>query len=203
MALATQSAECITGSIDMVLGTTAGKPSTPVRLHDVLYVPGIQYNLISGTKLADRGVQAVFKRRELELYHNGKLLATGTRTAQNWLLNVQEVIQSPVTVLNTSTVEEEGAQSPGDDPEVAPRQISTAERQEAIIQATKTCTGIDIKGLAVSKKPCEACAVGKATQTIRRAMPTIPRATKVGELIHVDVGGGGKLTRGLHGESET
>jgi hypothetical protein len=41
MALATQSAECITGSIDIVLGTTQGKPGTPVRLHDVLYVPGI------------------------------------------------------------------------------------------------------------------------------------------------------------------
>jgi hypothetical protein len=71
---------------------------------------------------------------------------------------------------------------------------------QAIIQAAKTCTGIDIKGLAVPKKPCEACAVGKATQTIRRAMPTIPRATKVGELIHVDVGGGGKLVRGLNNE---
>jgi hypothetical protein len=71
---------------------------------------------------------------------------------------------------------------------------------QAVIEASKTCTGIDIKGLAVPKRPCEACAVGKAAQKVRRAMPTIPRATKIGELIHVDVGGGGKLRRGLNRE---
>jgi hypothetical protein len=50
----------------MTLGTHS-KASTLVRFHDVLYVPNIQYNLISGTELADRGMQAVCKRGGLGL----------------------------------------------------------------------------------------------------------------------------------------
>jgi hypothetical protein len=128
MALAIQSANCIIGDIDMVLGSTRGKAGTPVRLHDVLCVPGIQRNLVSGTNLADRGADAVFKRRGLELTHeNGTLLATGTIKGHNWLLNVQEIIQSPVTVLETSATAEdtvidtEAVRHTDDNLEVVPR----------------------------------------------------------------------------------
>jgi hypothetical protein len=92
MVLTTQNAECIIGDVDIVFRSTHSKAGTPARLYDVLYVPGLRYNLISGTKLTDRGIQAVFKREGLELTHNDRLIATGIRSGHNWLLDVQKII---------------------------------------------------------------------------------------------------------------
>jgi hypothetical protein len=144
-ALTTQSAECIIGDIDIVLRSTH-KAGTPARLYDVLYVPGLQYNLISGTKLADRGIEAVFKRQGLELIHNDQLLTTGARSGHNWLLNVQEIVQRPMTVLNTSVTAEDTVVNEGSDfslyhnPDLPPINTSTTTTTEHATPAPTTNT---------------------------------------------------------------
>ncbi|KAI3093837.1 hypothetical protein CBS147333_10068 [Penicillium roqueforti] len=59
----------------------------------------------------------------------------------------------------------------------------------------KIVDGIDIQNLPTPKKQCTHCIIGKATLAPRRA-PVLHRATKTGELVHLDVGGGGKIPKG-------
>ncbi|KAF4772601.1 hypothetical protein HAV15_012150 [Penicillium sp. str.  len=63
---------------------------------------------------------------------------------------------------------------------------------QGVRKTARIVDGIDIKGLPVSKQPCGECAVGRAVHKPRRA-PVLHRSTKPGELVYVDIGGGGKL----------
>lgn len=98
MALATQDTTATVGDVDMVLedGTSTGRC---VRFQNVLYVLGIRFNLISGSKLADKGIAAERNAKGLILCRkNGTILALGSRKGSNWLLAVRRVIQN-TTVL--------------------------------------------------------------------------------------------------------
>lgn len=63
---------------------------------------------------------------------------------------------------------------------------------QGVRKTARIVDGIDIKGLPVSKQPCGDCAIGRAVHKPRRA-PVLHRSTKPGELVYVDIGGGGKL----------
>lgn len=59
----------------------------------------------------------------------------------------------------------------------------------------KIVDGIDLQNLPTPKERCTHCIIGKAALAPRRA-PVLHRATKTGELVHLDVGGGGKIPKG-------
>jgi hypothetical protein len=50
--------------------------------------------------------------------------------------------------------------------------------------------------MPASKRPCECCAVGKATNKPRRG-PVLHRSNRTGELVYIDIGGGGKMKPAL------
>ncbi|KAJ5089292.1 hypothetical protein N7532_007976 [Penicillium argentinense] len=201
------------GDVEMILDNGT-KQGGKVRVHNVLYIPGLRFNLFSASKLADKGITAECRAKSLILHRqDGSVLARGSRSEHNWLLNVRKVIQhSQTTILDTETVQ------------VTPRVVTSAERTDAVTkldrskpnvmtwhrrlghpgmkavaEAASTATGIDIKGLSIPKQPCKPCTIAKAHQNIRRTMPRLRRSTKPGELVHIDVGGGGKLCRSLDG----
>jgi transposase InsO family protein len=67
---------------------------------------------------------------------------------------------------------------------------------QGVKETAKIANGINIAGMPASKRPCECCAVGKATNK-PRCGPVLYRSNRTGELVYIDIGGGGKMRPAL------
>ena len=263
MAISSKEIDAVVGNVDITLDDNTRQGCT-VRFHDVIHIPGIRLNLISGIKLAEKGVIAEYRNSGMVLRRpDSSILARGDKKGKHWNLRVKKVIQYenwPSKQLPNPSADDEISQnlftekdheknhekspeklsvlpqnlgqqrqmSPLNDPELSqpvdqniaedlPQQpydhsvpkldkkrvnLTTWHRRlthagyQAIIAASRCADGIDIKDLPVPKNPCQDCAAGKASQKIRRG-PVLHRSSKAGDLIHIDLGGGGKLPRSL------
>ena len=65
-----------------------------------------------------------------------------------------------------------------------------------VICCASMVEGMDITGLSVSHCPCKVCVEGKATTKMHQE-PVIHHSKKDGDLVHVDIGGGGKISPAL------
>jgi hypothetical protein len=78
------------GVVAVQLRLPDGK-SKRCKLHDVLYVPALSYNLLSVSKAAERGVFAKFGKLSCEIFNfDGKLTAVATRTGSLYCLDLIE-----------------------------------------------------------------------------------------------------------------
>ena len=61
-----------------------------VQLHQVLYVPGLQGNLLSVGLLAEKGVMCLFSSQGAYLHQGGEMLAHARRVGRNYALYPQD-----------------------------------------------------------------------------------------------------------------
>ena len=211
-------------------------PSTPknpngrrIRLENVMYIPEMGMNLLSGIRMSDRNISANFKGRQLFISRpDGSTLATGRRTGKNWLLDVIRVEEptSTSTVLATETTAESIPMTAESIPASSEAVETTSESipstpnldksrvnmhtwhrrlghigYRAVSETANLTEGMNITGLAVPKRPCGPCAIGKAHQSVRRE-PVLHRSKQAGDLLHIDVGGGGKLPKSLNNKAK-
>jgi hypothetical protein len=65
-----------------------------VRLTNVLYVPGIRFNLLSGSRLTAKGIKLEFEGSKLTMKRkDGSILGLGDLRGRSWLIRIREVIQ--------------------------------------------------------------------------------------------------------------
>jgi hypothetical protein len=58
-----------------------------IQINDVLYVPGLQGNLLSIGQLAERGINCLFSSQGATLRRNGETLAYARREGRNYVLH--------------------------------------------------------------------------------------------------------------------
>ena len=83
----------------MVLKMTFRKELT---LTNVLYVPKIHKNLVSGSLLNSHGFRLVFKSDKLVLSNNGMYVEKWYMSDGTWKLNVMTIIKSDMNKASTS-----------------------------------------------------------------------------------------------------
>ena len=89
----------IKGQGKMVLKMTYGKELT---LTNVLYVPGIRKNLVSGSLLNSHGFWLVFESNKFILSKSGMHVRKGYMSDGMWKLNVMTIIKSDMNKASTS-----------------------------------------------------------------------------------------------------
>ena len=89
----------IKGQGKMVLKMTYGKELT---LTNVLYVPEIRKNLVSGSLLNSHGFWLVFESNKFILSKSGMYVGKGYMSDDMWKLNVMTIIKSYMNKASTS-----------------------------------------------------------------------------------------------------
>ena len=89
----------IKGQGKVVLKMTSGKELT---LTNVLYVPEIRKNLVSGSLLNSHGFQMVFESDKFVLSKSGMYLGKGYMSNGMWKLNVMTLVKSEINKASSS-----------------------------------------------------------------------------------------------------
>ena len=93
MAVSSKEIDAVVGNVDITLDDNTRYGCT-VRFHNVIYIPGIRLNLISGIKLAEKGVIAEYRNSGMVLRRpDGSILARGDKKGKHWNLRIKKVIQ--------------------------------------------------------------------------------------------------------------
>ncbi|WJZ87171.1 hypothetical protein VitviT2T_006572 [Vitis vinifera] len=90
----------IKGQGKVILKMTSGKELT---LTNVLYVPEIRKNLVSGSLLNNHGFRLVFESNKFVLSKSGMYVGKGYMSDGMWKLNVMTIIKSNMNKASTST----------------------------------------------------------------------------------------------------
>ncbi|WJZ95257.1 hypothetical protein VitviT2T_014041 [Vitis vinifera] len=90
----------IKGQGKVILKMTSGKELT---LTNVLYVPEIRKNLVSGSLLNNHGFRLVFESNKVVLSKSGMYVGKGYMSDGMWKLNVMTIIKSNMNKASTST----------------------------------------------------------------------------------------------------
>ncbi|WJZ90328.1 hypothetical protein VitviT2T_009480 [Vitis vinifera] len=90
----------IKGQGKVILKMTSGKELT---LTNVLYVPEIRKNLVSGSLLNNHGFRLVFESNKVVLSKSGMYVGKGYISDGMWKLNVMTIIKSNMNKTSTST----------------------------------------------------------------------------------------------------
>ncbi|RVW62815.1 Retrovirus-related Pol polyprotein from transposon TNT 1-94 [Vitis vinifera] len=90
----------IKGQGKVILKMTSGKELT---LTNVLYVPKIRKNLVSGSLLNNHGFRLVFESNKVVLSKSGMYVGKGYMSDGMWKLNVMTIIKSNMNKASTST----------------------------------------------------------------------------------------------------
>ena len=90
----------IKGQGKVILKMTSGKELT---LTNVLYVPEIRKNLVSGSLLNNHGFRLVFDSNKVVLSKSGMYVGKGYMSDGMWKLNVMTIIKSNMNKASTST----------------------------------------------------------------------------------------------------
>ncbi|GJR99358.1 zinc finger, CCHC-type containing protein [Tanacetum coccineum] len=146
------------GKIDLVF--TSGNTLT---LKNVLHVPDVCKNLVSGSLLNKFGFKLVFESDKFILSKGGKFVGKGYHTGGMFKLNIKDVVNSSVNDVNMTEISD----------------------------ANDASAGIVTNNNAINNMPtnskndkCQTCMHTKIT---RLPFPTIQRSSKILELVHSDV----------------
>ena len=80
----------------MLAGTSVGN-GQKVELKDVLYVPDLQYNLLSTAQMIDRGAKIDFMERNAVVWKDDKQVLNAARTGDIYVFNSQDTALGAVT----------------------------------------------------------------------------------------------------------
>jgi hypothetical protein len=93
MVMASREVEITVGDVEMVLENGLLVDGARVRLTNVLYVPGIRFNLLSGSRLTAKGIKLEFEGLKLTMKRrDGSILGLGDLRGRSWLIRIREVI---------------------------------------------------------------------------------------------------------------
>jgi hypothetical protein len=208
--------EGLRGDVSMKLSGSRRRQDSNIVLTDVTWTPTASVNLISGARLAKKGVTAIYRPDQLLLKRkDGSILGTGRKVDKQWILNVSSVgspkmetasmhnvrssadsSNTPAAILTTDANADADASQPRLNKSRV--NVNTWHRRmghigtQGVQKTARIVDGIDIEGLAVSKRPCGDCAIGRAPHKPSRR-PILHRSERAGDLVYIDIGGGGKL----------
>ncbi|HEY5813547.1 MAG TPA: reverse transcriptase domain-containing protein [Terrimicrobiaceae bacterium] len=154
-----------------------------VRIHQVLYVPGLQGNLLSIGQLAEKGIECRFSSQGAILRQDGETLANARREGRNFVLYPT---QGAHDARNTTVTTEYGRQGPNPDSyELWHRRLGhIGEEKMKLLQTTVT----GVTDLAAGpQERCETCAISKSVRTTNKETPE--RAVKRLQRVYTDFWG--------------
>lgn len=137
-----------------------------IKLTDVLYVPKIDYNLVSVLQLTDKHAEVRMNRNEADIYRNGTIVAKAKRKNNSYVFRLNEKVRF-VTDNKQTILWHERLAHPSNEKQ---RLISTS------------LLGIP-KHASLSGK-CNTCSITKAVRQQNKG--PIPKATRKLERIYID-----------------
>jgi hypothetical protein len=151
------------------------------QIHKVLYVPGLQGNLLSVGQLAERGIECLFSSTGATLRRDGETLANAMREGRNYVLYPT---QGSHKAQNTTTLYGQKNQDTSSYELWHQRMGHVGEEKMRLLdQAATGVTKISTK----PQGPCETCALSKSIRDVNRiaAGHTVKRL----ERVHTDFWG--------------
>lgn len=152
-----------------------------VQVHQVLYVPGLQGNLLSVGQLAERGIDCLFGSTGATLRRDGETLANATREGRNYVLYPTNGLHE---ARKTTTSYGQKHQDTGSY-ELWHQRMGHA-GEEKIKLLTQTVTGVT-KITTKPQGPCETCALSKSVRNVNRVAAGY--VTERLERVHTDFWG--------------
>jgi hypothetical protein len=154
-----------------------------VRIHQVLYVPGLQGNLLSIGQLAEKGIECRFSSQGAVLRLAGETLANARREGRNFVLypTLGAYEARNTTVINGHSQEDPVSNSY----ELWHRRLGhIGDGKMKLLETTVT----GVTGLAAGmRQPCEACALSKSVRISNKDTPK--QAEKRLERVYTDFWG--------------
>lgn len=149
-----------------------------IRLHNVLYVPSMAYNLVSTGRLADNGIESLFRRHDvlLQLESNNTVIGHGIRDLDSKLYVFSNEIA--MNVLKVSDV------TNSSDTTLWHQRLAHINMQDLSL-VHKHVDGVP--KLTASSDSCRACSLGKAHKLPFHSH--FKQTSSVGELVHSDIMG--------------
>eukprot|EP00253_Pinus_taeda_P031251 PITA_31251 len=160
-------------------------PKPPLKVSDVLYVPGMNKNLISVSTLEDTGYDVLFRRGQVLIYPRGTP-ASSARVIGVHHAKVYKFSFQPLMALSSNTRERTDSRSSSSKLcEIWHRKIGHMYHR-ALSTLWEITTGVpDFNSNHLDV--CKGCAMGKF---VRSLFPNSDsRATMILDLIHIDVSG--------------
>ena len=154
-----------------------------VRIDQVLYVPGLQGNLLSIGQLAEKGIECRFSSQGAVLRQGSETLANARREGRNFVLHPT---QGAHEARNATVATDHGQRNPDPDSyELWHRRLGhIGEEKMRLLQTTVT----GVTDLAAGpQQPCEACALSKSVRTISKEAQE--RATRRLQRVYTDFWG--------------
>ena len=147
-----------------------------IRLQHVLFVKTIRYNLVSTGKLADNGIESLFRRKDilLKLETDGTVIGCGFRAS-----NGMYVLPSPKSDRALASIE-----SIRDSTRLWHRRLAHLNMKD-LVEVHKYADGIP--KLSTVNEVCRACRMGKAHKLPFHGH--FQKSENVGDIIHSDVVG--------------
>ena len=156
------------GKGSVVLAGTSVGDGQKVELRDVLYVPDLQYNLLSTARMIDRGAKIDFMERNAVVWKDDKQVLNAVRIGDIYVLNSQDTALSAVTTTTWHKRFGHPSQS----------LIKDMQKRGAV-------TGMIFTEDSPGDEPCEVCISSKQTRASHPRNPQ--RASRPLEIIHMDV----------------
>ena len=151
-----------------------------VRLSNVLFIPGLGYNLVSVGKLADNGIESTFRKSDVVLQLSNKdfVVGHGSRDSTTGLYSLPN--PQGVSVENVAAL-----------PEGPHKQAELWHRRLGHLNAKDLCNihkhADGVPQLHKLNDVCRACRLGKAHKLPFKGH--FERAKSIGDLIHSDIVG--------------
>ena len=181
------------GKIDLVF--TSGNTLT---LKDVLHVPDVRKNLVSGSILNKFGFKLVFESDKFILSKGGKFVGKGYHTSGMFKLNIKDVVNSSVNDVNMTEISDAdnaSADTVTNNDAINKMPTSSAYFDSSLLwharlghvyfkRIRNMANANLIPKLDSKNDKCQTCMHTKIT---RLPFPTIQRSSKILELVHSDV----------------
>jgi hypothetical protein len=138
-----------------------------IRIHQVLYVPGLQGNLLSVGQLVENGIECRFSSQGAELRQAGETLARANREGRNFILRPTRGAHE---ARNTTVAIRHSKQDlDSDSYELWHRRLGhIGDGKMKLLETTVT----GVTGLAAGmRQPCEACALSKSVRVLNKEAP--------------------------------
>jgi hypothetical protein len=157
-----------------------------VQVHQVLYVPGLQGNLLSVGQLAERGIMCLFSSEGAYLRRAGEMLAYARRIGRNYVLYPQGAHEALMTIGqdNGQDSGQNDGQDNGEDRGRDAGQIVTSQEKEPDAytlwhrrlghagEEKMKLFQTNVEGIPAlvpgQRRTCETCALTKSAKTINR-----------------------------------
>jgi transposase InsO family protein len=159
-----------TGSVGLT-----GIDSTRIKMVDVLYIPGLDRQLLSVSRLADRGVSVEFQQKSCTIWNKSKAIALGKKVGKAYVLDCEKDTAHYVEYAGVNNQWELWHARMGH------------LNKDALAKTQRATTCMPM----MDKKPmtlCGGCMKGKQT-VAHFPSRSMSKTTKVLQLVHTDVMG--------------